>query len=75
MEHRADQNLMLRLYDVTDRTVLPDQYEQFDVDDLALSCDVPIAHSNRSYVVELGYADPQSHWTPLARSSSVWMPA
>jgi phosphate transport system substrate-binding protein len=73
----ADHNLVLRLYDVTTNVEgsLPERYEQFDVDDLALSCDVPIPASNRSYLVELGYVDSQNRWTRLARSASVWVPA
>lgn len=78
VERQPNQNLVLRLYDVTDLdagAALPEQYEQFDVDDMALACDVPIPHTNRSYVVELGYVNSQDHWTRLARSTSVWMPA
>ncbi len=73
----ADHNLVLRLYDVTTQAegTLPERYEQFDVDDLALSCDVPIPASNRSYLVELGYVDRHNHWSRLARSTSVWVPA
>ncbi|NDJ19081.1 DUF4912 domain-containing protein [Myxacorys almedinensis] len=75
---RMDQNLVLRLYDVTDINLeqdSPEQFQQFDVDDLALSCDLPIPESNRSYIVELGYAEGRDRWTVLARSTPVWIAA
>lgn len=72
--NRVDQNLVLRLYDVTDIDLereAPERFQQFDVDDLALSCDVPIPQSDRLYMVELGYASGREHWTVLARSTPV----
>lgn len=78
IDRQADQNLVLRLYDVTDADLefgLPVRFEQFDVDDLALSCDVPISQSDRSYISEIGYVDQSNQWIPLARSTSVWIPS
>jgi phosphate transport system substrate-binding protein len=72
--NRVDQNLVLRLYDVTDINLeheAPERFQQFDVDDLALSCDVPIPQSDRTYMVELGYASGREYWTVLARSTPV----
>jgi phosphate transport system substrate-binding protein len=75
VERPANANLVMRLYDVTDTEGLPDRYEQFDVDDLALSCDVPIPRSDRNYVAEIGYVDGNNHWTRLAQSETVWVGA
>ncbi|MBW4542595.1 MAG: extracellular solute-binding protein [Myxacorys chilensis ATA2-1-KO14] len=72
--NRVDQNLVLRLYDVTDINLeeqAPERFQQFDVDDLALSCDLPIPQSNRTYMVELGYASGREYWAVLARSTPV----
>ncbi|KAM3096594.1 substrate-binding domain-containing protein [Phormidesmis sp. 146-35] len=77
-QRQGDENLMLRLYDVTGLngdTQLPDQYEQFDCDDFALSCDVPIPTSDRSYVAEVGYLSSNNQWSSLARSTPTWISA
>ena len=69
-------HLALRLYDVTDGgTKLPARYEQHDLDETALSCDVPISLPDRTYVAEIGYVDPNYQWTPLARSTPAHIPA
>ena len=68
----AGETLALRLYDVTDANSerdTPQALQQFDIDALALSCDVPIPVSNRTYIVELGYIDGGDRWTRLARST------
>jgi phosphate transport system substrate-binding protein len=74
----AGETLALRLYDVTDADLerdTPQALQQFDIDALALSCDVPIPTSNRTYVVELGYIDGGDRWTRLARSTPAWVSA
>lgn len=69
-------NLVLRLYDVTETgSNLSDRYEQFDLDDMALSCDVPISTSDRTYIAEVGYVDANQQWTRLARSTPAHIPA
>ncbi|MBD2083061.1 DUF4912 domain-containing protein [Leptolyngbya sp. FACHB-17] len=66
----GSENLVLRLYDVTESGAsLPERYEQLDIDDMALSCDVPIPMSDRTYVAEVGYVDVNQQWTRLARST------
>ncbi len=72
----AGEHLVLRLYDVTDGgTKLPARYEQHDIDEMALSCDVPIPLGDRTYVAEVGYVDANYQWTPLARSAPAHVPA
>ncbi|MBD1846334.1 DUF4912 domain-containing protein [Cyanobacteria bacterium FACHB-63] len=66
----GSENLVLRLYDVTESGAsLPERYEQLDIDDMALSCDVPIPTSDRTYVAEVGYVNVNQQWTRLARST------
>lgn len=70
IDRNAGDNLVLRLYDVTDGgTRLPARYEQHDIDEMALSCDVPIPLSDRTYIAEVGYVNAENAWTPLARST------
>ncbi|MGG6265817.1 DUF4912 domain-containing protein [Leptolyngbya sp. AN03gr2] len=76
IDRNAGDNLVLRLYDVTDGgTRLPSRYEQHDIDEMALSCDVPIPLSDRTYIAEVGYVDAENVWTPLARSAPAQIPA
>lgn len=78
VQRQGGENLVLRLYDVTGLDLnaqTPEQYEQFDCDDLALSCDVPIAAADRTYVAEVGYLAGDGCWLSLARSIPVWVPA
>lgn len=76
LDHNTGNNLVLRLYDVTDAgTRLPSRYEQHDIDDMALSCDVPIPLSDRTYIAEVGYVDTNYQWSLLARSTPAYIPA
>lgn len=76
IDRNAGDNLVLRLYDVTDGgTRLPSRYEQHDIDEMALSCDVPIPLSDRTYIAEVGYVNAENVWTPLARSAPAQIPA
>ncbi|MGV0024042.1 substrate-binding domain-containing protein [Phormidesmis priestleyi] len=78
VERQGGENLMLRLYDVTGldaNAQLPQQYEQFDCDDFALSCDIPIPASDRTYVAEIGYLGAGNLWLSLARSIPTWVSA
>jgi phosphate transport system substrate-binding protein len=71
----SGENLVLRLYDVTDAgTQLPSRYEEHDIDDMALSCDVPISQGDRTYVAEIGYVGANQEWTSLARSLPAYVP-
>ena len=72
------ERLVVRLYDVTGldlATETPDKFQQFDCDDLALSCNVPIPASDRTYLAEIGYLGADDHWARFARSTPVWVPA
>ncbi len=75
IDHNAGDNLVLRLYDITDGGRLPARYEQHDIDQMALSCDVPIPVSDRTYIAEVGYVDADNQWTQLARSTPAYIPA
>ena len=76
IDHSAGERLVLRLYDVTDGGVkLPARYEEHDIDEMALSCDVPIPIPDRTYMSEVGYVDLNYQWTPLARSTPAHVPA
>jgi phosphate transport system substrate-binding protein len=76
IDRNSGDNLVLRLYDVTDGgTRLPARYEQHDIDEMALSCDVPIPLSDRTYIAEVGYVNSENVWTPLARSTPANIPA
>ncbi|MCU0549147.1 MAG: DUF4912 domain-containing protein [Leptolyngbya sp. Prado105] len=75
IDRSAGENLVLRLYDVTDLgTQLPTRYEEHDIDDMALSCDVPISEGDRTYVAEIGYVNANQDWTRLARSTPAYVP-
>lgn len=76
IDRNMGENLTLRLYDVTDAgTQLPARYEEHDIDDMALSCDVPISQADRSYVAEIGYVNANHEWIRLARSTPAHVPA
>lgn len=78
VQRQGGENLVLRLYDVTELDSNAqnfEQYQQFDCDDLALSCDVPVPTSDRHYVAEIGYLAVDGRWLQLARSTPVWVPA
>ena len=72
------ERLVVRFYDVTGvdlATQTPDRFQQFDCDELDLSCNVPIPASERNYLAEIGYLSADDHWTRFARSTPVWIPA
>ncbi|WP_421659311.1 DUF4912 domain-containing protein [Leptothermofonsia sp. ETS-13] len=79
-EHKTDlqrqggQNLMLRLYDVTDINSdyqEPHAMYEFECDELDNDRHLPIRSSDRDYLVELGYTTADGRWLRLARSNSV----
>ena len=74
---QGGERLVVRLYDVTglDVAQTPDRFQQFDCDDLALSCNVPLPASDRTYLAEIGYLGADDRWTRFARSTPVWVPA
>lgn len=77
IDRQSGENLVLRLYDVTDRPtdLLPDHFEQHDVDDLALNYDVPIPAADRTYIAEIGYVNSAERWIRLAKSEAVRVPS
>jgi phosphate transport system substrate-binding protein len=72
--------LKARLYDTTqgsdNLTTGPNSMQEFDCE-LTPQGDLhmPIAVDNRDYSMELGYADSDGRWRPLAKSESVHVPA
>ncbi|TVQ42669.1 MAG: DUF4912 domain-containing protein [Gloeocapsa sp. DLM2.Bin57] len=73
----ATEQLLLRLYDVTDKDI--DAQESEEILELPCSPDlqdyhVPIPLDNRDYLVELGYVTPEGNWFCLARSEAVRVP-
>ncbi|MCY7320461.1 MAG: substrate-binding domain-containing protein [Phormidesmis sp. CAN_BIN36] len=75
---QGGERLVVRLYDVTGldlATQTLDRFQQFDCDDSAVSCNVPIPASDRTYIAEIGYLSADDRWTQFARSTPVWIPA
>jgi len=75
---QGGEHLVVRLYDVTGldlATQTPDRFEQFDCNELALSCNVPISASDRTYIAEIGYLSAGDRWTRFARSTPVFIPS
>ena len=82
-EHKSEvrqqggQNLVLRLYDVTDIEVnhqTPHSLQQFDCDEMARDWYLSIPVSDRDYLVEIGYLTQDGRWLMLARSALVRIP-
>ena len=82
-EHKSEarqqggQNLVLRLYDVTDVEVdrqSPHTMQQFDCDEMARDWYLAIPVGDRDYLVEIGYLTADGRWLMLARSTSVRIP-
>jgi len=82
-EHKSEarqqggQNLVLRLYDVTDVEVdrqSPHSMQQFDCDEMARDWYLAIPVSDRDYLVEIGYLTADGRWLMLARSTPVRIP-
>jgi phosphate transport system substrate-binding protein len=74
LRRQGGQNLMLRLYDVTDINSdyqEPHAMYEFECDELDKDRHLPIRVSDRDYLVELGYTTADGHWLRLARSNSV----
>ncbi|NJO09051.1 MAG: DUF4912 domain-containing protein [Leptolyngbyaceae cyanobacterium SL_1_1] len=74
IQQLADSNslLALRLYDVTDwqpQQPLPRDFQQQECYRMARDWYLPIAASDRSYLVELGYFTPDKRWQKLVRSA------
>ncbi len=82
-EHKEDlrqqggQQLMLRLYDVTDidqSTQAPHSMQQYGCHEMARSWYVEIPVSDRDYTAEIGYLTADDRWLMLARSAAVRVP-
>ncbi|MEG3438614.1 DUF4912 domain-containing protein, partial [Pannus brasiliensis CCIBt3594] len=74
----ADQNLVLRVYDVTDidLDVRPaHDVQEYDVLESDRDRHVPIATDDRDYLAEIGYFTEDGNWSSIARSKHVRVPA
>lgn len=77
LRRQGGQQLVLRLYDVTDVAVdvqSPRSIQEYPVDELAREWYVPIPTSDRDYLCEIGYRCADQTWLMLARSDSVHTP-
>lgn len=77
LRNQGGQNLVLRLYDVTDVDLAhqsPHSLQQFACDEMARDWYLPIPVSDRDYIAEIGYMSGDGRWLMLARSHSVRIP-
>ncbi|MGV0027407.1 DUF4912 domain-containing protein [Phormidesmis priestleyi] len=77
LRQQGGQNLVLRLYDVSDVDLnhqSPHSLQQFDCDELAREWYVAIPVSDRDYLAEIGYVTADGRWLMLARSLPVRIP-
>ena len=77
VRQQGGQNLVLRLYDVTDIEVnhqTPHSMQQFDCDEMARDWYLSIPVSDRDYLVEIGYLTSDERWLMLARSAAIRIP-
>jgi hypothetical protein len=77
LRNQGGQNLVLRLYDVTDIDLAhqsPHSLQQFECDELARDWYLPIPVSDRDYILEIGYLTDDGRWLMLARSQPVRIP-
>ncbi|KAM3092151.1 DUF4912 domain-containing protein [Phormidesmis sp. 146-12] len=77
LRQQGGQNLVLRLYDVTDVDLdhqKPHSLQQFDCDELARDWYLAIPVSDREYLAEIGYLTADGRWLMLARSLPVRIP-
>ncbi len=76
LREQGGQKLVVRLYDVTDiepNAELPHNFQEFECNDSAWDLELPIAHSNRRYLTEIGYVTGDNRWLMLARSTPLWI--
>ncbi|WP_052754479.1 substrate-binding domain-containing protein [Calothrix sp. 336/3] len=74
LRNQGNPQLALRLYDVTDIDLSYQQPKFIQSYDCEMTVDdryVAIPESDRTYMAELGYLNPDNTWTRLARSQSV----
>ncbi len=77
LRQQGGQQLMLRLYDVTDidqSSQSPHSVQEYGCHEMARSWYVEIPVSDRDYTAEIGYLTADDHWLLLARSASVRVP-
>jgi phosphate transport system substrate-binding protein len=74
----GDQNLKLRLYDVTDINIehqRPHSVREFDCSQLEADRHISITVDDRDYMAEIGLLTDDGRWLKIARSPAVRVPA
>ncbi len=77
LRQQGGQQLALRIYDVTDVSLLfqaPHSIQEYPCDELAQEWYLPIPVSDRDYVIDIGYRCVDGRWLILARSAPVRIP-
>ncbi|MBM0740139.1 DUF4912 domain-containing protein [Phormidium sp. CLA17] len=77
LRQQGGQQLALRIYDVTDVSLLvqaPHSIQEYPCDELAQEWYLPIPVSDRDYVIDIGYRCADGRWLVLARSAPVRIP-
>ncbi|MEX0269794.1 DUF4912 domain-containing protein [Leptolyngbyaceae cyanobacterium UHCC 1019] len=77
LRQQGGQQLALRIYDVTDVSLLfqaPHSIQEYPCDELAQEWYLPIPVSDRDYVIDIGYRCADGRWLTLARSAPVRIP-
>ena len=74
LQQQGGQQLILRLYDVTDidlSSQTPKLVQQYECDQTASDRFVAIPASDRDYMAEIGYITGEERWLLLARSATI----
>ncbi|MGK7930054.1 MAG: DUF4912 domain-containing protein [Microcystaceae cyanobacterium] len=74
---QGGENMILRIYDVTDIDIEqqePHSTAVYDVAESAVDYDIPITQDNRDYVAELGYLTTDNQFLTLVRSFHTRIP-
>jgi ABC-type phosphate transport system substrate-binding protein len=74
IQARGGNQLVLRLYDVTEQQD-PPTFQQFDLDESLSEQRIMIPQRNRTYVTALGYLTRSGNFLEMARSESVRIPS
>ena len=76
MRNQGGQQLVLRLYDVTNVDLacqVPHSMQEYPCDESVREWYIPLPLSNREYLIEIGYRCEDGRWLFLARSESIYV--
>jgi formylglycine-generating enzyme required for sulfatase activity/serine/threonine protein kinase len=71
LRERGGRRLAVRMYDVTNADIttnLPNNFQEFECDELDWDLHLPVPRADRRYLVEIGYISEDNNWLRLARS-------